>query len=78
MKWKVQINRCIDINSASFEELQQIVHIGPERAQQIIELRPFYSLDDLLRVDGIGPSRLQDIKDQGLACVHPPEEDEKN
>ncbi|GGK35699.1 hypothetical protein GCM10010965_30830 [Caldalkalibacillus thermarum] len=69
---------CIDINSASFEELQQIVHIGPERAQQIIELRPFYSLDDLLRVDGIGPSRLQDIKDQGLACVHPPEEDETN
>ena len=60
---------CININTASFEELQLIVHIGPERAQQIIELRPFSSLDDLLRVDGIGPSRLQDIKEQGLACV---------
>jgi predicted flap endonuclease-1-like 5' DNA nuclease len=60
---------CVDINSAGFEDLQQIIHIGPDRAQQIIDLRPWASVDDLTRVSGIGPARLQDIKNQGLACV---------
>lgn len=59
----------INVNAASFEELQEIKHIGPARAEQILDLRPFDSLDDLTEVDGIGPSRLEDIKDQGLACV---------
>ena len=51
------------------EELQQIVHIGPERAEEIIRLRPFRSLDDLRQVRGIGPFRLRDIKKQGIAYV---------
>ena len=59
----------ININTASLEELQQIVHIGSERAQELISLRPFTSLDELSRISGIGPSRLADIKAQGLACV---------
>jgi competence protein ComEC len=53
-------------------ELQEIIHIGPDRAQQIIDLRRiqlFRSVDDLIRVDGIGPARLADIKAQGRACV---------
>ena len=46
------------------------VQLRPERrARQIVRLRPFRSVDDLTRVDGIGPSRLSDIKDQGLAHV---------
>ncbi len=57
----------ININTASLEELQEIVHIGPSRAQEIIDLRPFSSLDGLTRVSGIGPVRLQDIKDEGIA-----------
>jgi beta-lactamase superfamily II metal-dependent hydrolase len=63
---------CIDINRAGFMELQEIIHIGPDRAQQIIDLRRiqlFRSVDDLIRVDGIGPARLADIKAQGKACV---------
>lgn len=62
----------IDVNSADHEPLQEIVHIGPDRASQIIDLRrnqPFSDLDDLERVDGLGPSRIQGIKDQGLACA---------
>ena len=35
----------------------------------MIQLRPFTSLDDLIRIKGIGPSRLADIKAEGLACV---------
>lgn len=60
---------CVNINTASHEELQMIVHIGPERATELISLRPFSSVDDMIRITGIGPVRLQEIKDQGLACV---------
>ena len=59
----------IDINTAAFTELQNIIHIGPERARQILRLRPFDSVDDLIRVDGIGPVRLEAIKRQNIAVV---------
>ena len=63
---------CIDINTAGLVELQGIIHIGPERAQQIIDLRKvqlFRSVNDLERVSGIGPARLADIIREGKACV---------
>lgn len=60
---------CVNINSASSADLQRIIHIGPDRAAEIIRLRPFRSVDDLTRVSGIGAARLADIKAQGLACV---------
>ncbi|MDV2685182.1 MBL fold metallo-hydrolase [Alkalihalophilus lindianensis] len=44
---------CIDINSASLSELEGIKHIGPERAEALVDLRPFSSVDDLTRVSGI-------------------------
>ena len=59
----------ININEATLEELLKIIHIGPERAGQIIRLRPFESVDDLIRVDGIGPARLNDIKRQNIVVV---------
>lgn len=72
----------IDINNASKEELIKIIHIANARADQIIELRTeklFKSLDDLARVKGIslGGSHLEDIKEQGLACVNGISEDEE-
>jgi hypothetical protein len=60
---------CVNVNTASPQELQRIIHIGSDRAAEIIRLRPFSSVDDLQRVTGIGPARLADIKAQGLACV---------
>lgn len=59
----------ININSASLSELDQLTGIGPTYAQKIIEGRPYLSLDDLLKVKGIGTTTLQKIKDQALACV---------
>jgi DNA uptake protein ComE-like DNA-binding protein len=53
-------------------ELQGIIHIGPARAQEMIELRriqPFRSVSDMVRIDGIGPARLADIIAEGKACV---------
>jgi len=63
---------CVDINTANATELQQILHIGAERAQQILTLRrqrPFGSVNELTRVNGIAAARLRDILAQGLACV---------
>lgn len=60
---------CVDINSASVEEVQEIIHIGTARAEDLIDLRPFNSVDDLTRISGIGPARIDDIKAEGIACV---------
>ncbi len=61
----------IDINAALLKDLVKIVHIGEVRAEELISLRLFYSLDDLARIKGISPERLEDIKKQGLAWVDP-------
>lgn len=59
----------VDVNYASVEELLRIIHIGDVRAAELIQLRPFTSLDELGRINGIASSRLSDIKSQGIACV---------
>lgn len=59
----------IDINKAPYEELIKIRNIGAQRAGEILRLRPFESLDDLLQIRGIGPAVLRDIKAQGIAFV---------
>lgn len=64
----------IDINSASAEELDKIVNIGPKIAIRVIDARPFSSVDDLIRVSGIGNITLNEIKQQNLACVSGEEE----
>jgi competence protein ComEC len=59
----------VDINSAGDDELQRIVEIGPDRAQQILQLRPFSSVAAMDRISGIGPARLESIIEQGVACA---------
>lgn len=58
-----------EINTATVQQLDEITGIGPVLAQRIIDARPFSSVDDLLRVKGIGEKTLQKIKDQGLAYI---------
>lgn len=63
---------CVNINTASLEDLTHITQVGQARAEQIIALRQeslFNSLDDLARVSGIGSATVATIKEQGLACV---------
>lgn len=64
----------VDLNTASALELQLIIHIGPDRAEMIIQERPWHSVDELTKIRGIGEARLQDILDQGLASVGHPNE----
>lgn len=66
----------IDINSASFEELDNISGVGNATAKEIINSRPFSSVAGLLEVKGIGEIKLSSIKEQGLACVQDEEESE--
>lgn len=55
----------IDPNRASIAELTTLEGIGPTRAAAIVLHRvrhgPFLHLDDLLRIDGIGPETLHRI-----------------
>ncbi len=67
----------ININSASKEELDKIIWVGPATADKIIAARTFNSVDDLIKVSGIGEIRLADIKKQGLACVEEEEEEKE-
>ena len=59
----------VEINTASLQQLDEITGIGPVLAQRIIDARPFSSVDDLIKVKGIGEKTLQKIKDQGLAYI---------
>jgi competence protein ComEA len=57
----------IQLNTATTEQLQTIPGIGPVTAERIIQYReengPFRSVDDLDAVSGIGPKRLEQLRD---------------
>lgn len=63
------VNRCIDINVASSAELQEIQGIGPVYADQIINGRPYKKIEDLTAIKGIGQGTVEEIQEQGLACI---------
>ena len=60
------ITNCININTATTEELQTLPGIGPTRADAIIDFRvkngPFYKLEDLMLVSGIGDTTFDTLK----------------
>lgn len=61
----------VDINSADAKTLEkELIGIGPKTAQAIVHYRakhgPFRSVDDLLKVKGIGPKTLEKNRDRIL------------
>jgi DNA uptake protein ComE-like DNA-binding protein len=60
---------CVDINADTLANLITIMHVNDERAQQIVDGRPWPSVASLTGVRGIGRGRIRDILDEGLACV---------
>ena len=58
----------VNINSATKEQLESLNGIGPVKAQAIIDYRKkngdFKSVDDLEKVEGIGPGTMKQIRAQ--------------
>jgi competence protein ComEA len=58
----------VDINTASFEQLDSLPNIGPITAQDILDYRnangPFGKIEDIMNVPGIGQGKFDAMKDQ--------------
>ena len=52
----------LDLNTATEKELQTIKGIGSVLATRIIAGRPYKTVDDLIKVKGIGPKKLEKIR----------------
>lgn len=61
----------VNINNATYKELLSIVHIGPQRAKDIIAQReirprPFKDIYELSSLTGFGKKRIDDIINEGI------------
>ena len=52
----------IDLNTASRSQLKSLNGIGDVLSRRIINARPFYSIDEIKDVKGIGPKTFEDIR----------------
>jgi len=52
----------LNLNTASREELEALPGVGPTLAERIVKGRPYWSVEDLLRVKGIGGKTLEGIR----------------
>lgn len=66
-KPKDPVSSCININSASKEELTKLSGVGDSTAEKIIEGRPYNTVLDILNVAGIGEATYEKFKDD--ICV---------
>lgn len=67
VKTQKSVKYPLEINLASKKELMTLSNIGNERAQAIIAYRqrtPFYSAEDIMKVNGIGEQIYNSIKDR--------------
>jgi competence ComEA-like helix-hairpin-helix protein len=56
------VSASVDVNAASFEELQKLPGIGPKLAERIIAHRPYQSVKELDKVPGIGSAKLKQLE----------------
>ncbi|MDD3475005.1 MAG: ComEA family DNA-binding protein [Candidatus Dojkabacteria bacterium] len=59
---------CININTATKDQLITLDGVGESTAQKIIDARPFTTIEDILDVSGIGESTYEKFKDD--ICVY--------
>ncbi|MFZ1721855.1 MAG: helix-hairpin-helix domain-containing protein, partial [Microgenomates group bacterium] len=57
------VTSLIPINTASQAKLETLPGIGEKRAADLIELRPYQSLDELKEKGGLSDSIIEDIRD---------------
>ncbi len=62
----IEAERRIDLNTASASELELLPDVGPTLAARIVDdreqLGPFQSIDDLDRVEGVGPRTIAGLR----------------
>jgi len=61
-------SECVNINTATKEELMTLNGVGESTAQKIIDARPFEKPEDILNVSGIGQATYDKFKDD--ICVY--------
>jgi competence protein ComEA len=58
----------VNLNSATAEQLDTLDGVGPSTAQKILDFRTahggFSSVDDLAQIPGIGPKKLESLRQQ--------------
>lgn len=52
----------VNINTSTDRELRMLPGVGPQMAQRIIEARPFASIWDLMRLQGMGKKRIEALQ----------------
>ena len=52
----------ISLNSSNRRDLESLPGIGPVLAERIIEARPFFGVDELIKVSGVGPVTLERLR----------------
>jgi competence protein ComEA len=62
MRFAKTNGQSIDINTATEVELESLPGVGPVIARKTIDGRPYGSVDELLRIRGIGIKRLAAIR----------------
>jgi competence protein ComEC len=55
----------INLNEASPDELKRIGGVGEERAQRLVEHRPYKSWEDVKKVEGFNETLVNDLKEAG-------------
>jgi competence ComEA-like helix-hairpin-helix protein len=67
----------VDVNRAGMHELQALPEVGPSLSTKIMEYRRqqggFQTLDDLLKVPGVGPRTLQQLRPMLTTGLQPPD-----
>lgn len=54
-----------NLNEASSQDLEKVGGLGRERAERIVQQRPFRSWDDLKRIEGFSEKLVDDLKNSG-------------
>ena len=61
-----KVSNPLNINTATAKELEVLPGVGPKIAERIVKYRkdngPFSSVDDLTKVKGIGPKKLEKMR----------------
>jgi competence protein ComEA len=68
---KQSVSFPLDLNKADFDQLLKLPGIGPSMAKRVIDYRtktPFYSIDDIMKVKGIGEKTFEKLK--GMITVN--------